>query len=101
MGRSFLNAHGFQINLVDSEICPCSKSETTLLLMTQCFLSTEECRELYNAIEQILPKFACLDDKNKLEILLKGINLNSDETDSINGKIIVHVQIFLLKTKHF
>ena len=60
VGRSFLNAHSFSINLADSDLCLCSRSETTTHYLTQCFLYTAERRHLYNSLEQLLPKFKTL-----------------------------------------
>ena len=101
VGRSFLNAHGFAINLADSDLCLCSRSESVSHYFTECFLFTEERKILYNSLEQILPKFKNFSKKTKIEILLHGINLNAEETDSRNGKIIFAVQNFILKTKRF
>ena len=101
MGRSDLNAHKFQINLTDSDLCLCSRSETTLHFMCQCFLYTEERLVLYEAMEQILPKFKFLNDQNKWKMILNGIDLISDETDSWNRKNIFYVQNYLLKTVRF
>ena len=52
-------------------------------------------------MEQILPKFKTFSNKVKLDILLHGINLQSEETDSRNRLIIFAVQNFILKTKRF
>ena len=101
VGRSFLNAHGFAINLADSDLCLCSRSESVLHFFTECFLFSEERRLLYDSMEQILPKFKDYPKKTKLEIFLHGINLNSEEIDCRNGKIIYAVQNFILKTKRF
>ena len=101
VGRSFLNAHSFTINLADSDLCLCSRSETTTHYLTQCFLYTEERRLLYNSLEQLLPKFKTFTNKKQTEILLNGINLNADETDVRNSKIVYLVQDFIFKTKRF
>ena len=101
VGRSFLNAHGFAINLADSDLCLCSRSESVKHFFIECFLYAEERRHLFDSMEQILPKFKTFSIKTKLEILLHGINLNADETDSRNRKIIYVVQNYILKTKRF
>ena len=101
VGRSFLNAHSFSINLADSDLCLCSRSETTTHYLTQCFLYTEERRLLFNSIEQLIPKFSTFSNKKQSEILLNGINLNADETDVRNSKIVYLVQNFIFKTKRF
>ena len=101
VGRSFLNSHGFAIHLAETDLCLCSRSESVSHFLTECFLYTEERKILYDSMEQILPKFKTLPNKTKLDILLHGINLHSEETDSRNSKIIFVVQNFILKTKRF
>ena len=101
VGRSLLNSHGFSINLADSDLCLCSRSETTTHYMTQCFLYTEERHRLYNSIEQLIPKFSTFSNKKQSEILLNGINLNADETDVRNSKIVYLVQNYIFQTKRF
>ena len=101
VGRSLLNAHGFAINLTSSDLCICSRPETVLHFVTEYFIYTEERRTLYDSLEQILPKFKSLPNKIKLDIFLNGINLNSEELDSRNCKILYIVQNFILKTKRF
>ena len=77
------------------------QSETVLHFFTECFLYTEERQILYDSMDQILPNFKKYPNKTKLQILLNGINLSSEEIDSRNGKIIFVVQNFILKTKRF
>ena len=101
VGRSFLNSHSFSINLADSDLCLCSRSETTTHYLTQCFLYTEERRHLYYSIEQLLPKFKTFSNKKQTDILLNGININADETDVRNSKIVYLVQNYIFKTKRF
>ena len=101
VGRSFLNAHGFAINLSDSDLCLCSRPESVLHYFTQCFLYTEERRVLYDSMEQLIPKFKNLKETNKLDIFLYGININSEEIDCRNSKIIYSVHNFIFKTKRF
>ena len=101
VGRSFLNAHGFAINLVDSDLCLCSRPESVSHFLNGCFLYTEERRLLYSSMEQLVPKFGNLSDKMKTEILLHGINIDSEEFDTRNSKIIYLVQDYIFKTKRF
>ena len=101
VGRSFLNAHGFAINLVDSDLCLCSRPESVSHFLNGCFLYTEERRLLYSSMEQLVPKFGNLSDKMKTDILLHGINIDSEEFDSRNSKIIYLVQDYIFKTKRF
>ena len=101
LGRSHLNANGFEINLTDSDLCQCARTESVMHFFTECFLYTEERRLLYDSLEQILPTFKSFSNKTKLDIFLNGINVFSEETDSRNSKIIYIVQNFILKTKRF
>ena len=101
VGRSFLNSHSFAINLADSDLCLCSRPESTRHYFNQCFLYTEERRVLYNSMEQLIPKFKTFSEKMKTDVLLNGINIDSEEFDSRNSKIIYLVQDFIFKTKRF
>ena len=101
IGRSLLNGNGFEIGLSVSDLCLCLRSESVSHFFNECFIFTEERNELYNSMEQILPKFKTFSNKVKLDILLHGINLQSEETDSRNRLIIFAVQNFILKTKRF
>ena len=101
VGRSFLNGHSFSINLADSDLCLCARPESVRHYLTECFLYTEERRLLFNAMEQIIPKFKSFSMEKKTNILLYGINLDSEEIDSRNSKIVYLVQNFIFKTKRF
>ena len=101
VGRSFLNGHSFEINLADSNLCLCARPESVSHYFMECFLYTEERRSLFDSMEQLIPNFKKIPNKSKLNILLHGINLDSEEFDSRNAKIIYSVQNFILKTKRF
>ena len=101
VGRSFLNANGFEINLSDTDKCDCSRIENVSHFLTQCFLYQPERNVLYNSIQKLLPKFSTFSDKMKTEILLSGINLDSEEPDSRNTSITIAVQKFILQTGRF
>ena len=101
VGRSLLNSHGYSINLADSDQCLCSRPETVSHFFNHCFLYQEERQLLVSKIEKIIPKFSRLSDKRKTEILLNGINLNSDEPDSRNVPLTFTVQNYILQTRRF
>ena len=101
VGRSYLNSHGYSINLADSDQCNCSRTETVTHFFNQCFLYQQERQQLVEKIEKLIPKFSKLSDKRKTEILLFGINLNSDEPDSRNVPITLAAQTYILQTKRF
>ena len=70
--------------------------------LNQCFLyKEEESHVLLSKIIKFVPKFDKLPDYKKTEVLLNGINLNSNEPDSRNIPITLAVQNFILQTKRF
>ena len=101
VGRSLLNTHGFSVNLTESDQCLCSRTETVSHYLNHCFLYQEERCVLLSKIIKLVPKFDKLPDYKKTEVLLNGINLNSNETDSRNIPITLAVQNFTLQTKRF
>ena len=101
VGRSLLNSNSFSINLSSNENCICSRPETVKHYLTQCFLFQKERTQLYDNVERHIPHFKQLPDCRKVEILLFGINLNSDIPDVRNVDITLAVQNFILKTRRF
>ena len=101
VGRSFLNSHGFSIGLSESPSCLCDRNETVEHYLISCFLYTEERRTLFNTIERLIPNFLKQNQKRKVEILLNGVNLESEEIDSRNVPITLAVQKFIFSTKRF
>ena len=96
-----LNTHSFSVNLTESDQCLCSRTETVSHYSNNCFLYQEERCVLLSKIIKFVPKFDKLPDYKKTEVLLNGINLNSDEPDSRNIPITLAVQNFILQTKRF
>ena len=101
VGRSYLNSHGYSINLVESDQCLCSRPETVSHFFNHCFLYQEERNCLLSTIRKLIPKFSNLSDKKKTDILLHGINLDSEEPDSRNVPLTFAVQKFILQTRRF
>ena len=101
VGRSMLHCHGFQLNLSDTDQCICSRTETVSHYLNHCFLYNVERQLLFDKIDKLIPKFKSFSDKKKTDILLFGINLNSEELDSRNIKISLLVQAFILQTGRF
>ena len=66
-----------------------------------CFLYQEERNCLLSTIRKLIPKFSNLSDKKKTDILLHGINLDSEEPDSRNVPLTFAVQKFILQTRRF
>ena len=46
VGQSYLNSHGFKINLREDDLCLCHRSETVSHFLLECFLYQEERDEL-------------------------------------------------------
>ena len=101
VGQSYLNSHGFKINLREDDLCLCHRSETVSHFFLDCFLYQEERDELLKKISQYLPRFNTFSKTKKLEIILYGFNLSNNEPDPRNLSIAFAVQNFILKTKRF
>ena len=101
LGRSFLNQHKFTIGLSDSPSCLCDRIESSEHFLLHCFLYTEERKTLFSSVQNMFPKFSTFPDKRKFETLLFGVNLDSDEPDCRNKRIMKLVQEFIMKTKRF
>ena len=101
VGQSYLNSHGFKINLKEDDLCLCHRSETTSHFFLECFLFQEERESLFKKISEHLPRFQTFSKSKKLEIILSGINLSNTEPDQRNISIVFAVQNYILKTKRF
>ena len=111
VGRSFLAADGFKINLVESNKCQQCQVETgqePKLVpenVSHYFLSCNKYDDkrivLLSKISQYVPNFQRLSQKRKVEILLKGINLENEEPDPRNLGIAFAVQRYIIQTERF
>ena len=101
VGQSYLNAHGFKINLKEDDLCLCHRSETTSHYFLDCFLYQQEREILFTKISEYLPRFQALSKSKKLEIILSGFNLQNIEPDQRNIPVVFAVQTYILKTKRF
>ena len=101
VGQSYLNSHGFKINLREDDLCLCHRSETVSHYFLDCFLYQEERNELLNKISQYLPRFKTFSKTKKLEIILYCFNLSKKEPDPRNLSRTFCFQNFILKTKRF
>ena len=97
LGRSFLSAHGFAIGIYNSDLCICSRPETTRHFFT-CFLYQEEQRLLHENMSKVIPKFSTYSLKHQIEIFMNGI---SSDPDPRNISIVFAVQTYILQTKRF
>ena len=56
---------------------------------------------MFGLIEHYVPFFPRLTKKKKLEIILKGVNIDDDNLLSTNTTIVKATQNYILATKHF
>ena len=102
VGRSFLNQHKFTIGLSDSPECLCHfRSESPEHFFLDCFLYTLERQAMISLIENYVPNFSRLNKKNKLELILRGVNIDNDDFLQTNTILTKSVQNFILQTKRF
>ena len=56
---------------------------------------------MFSLIEHYVPKFKRLNKKQKLDIILRGINIDDSELFQTNVTLTLAVQNFILLTKRF
>ena len=56
---------------------------------------------MFALIEHYVPKFQRLNRKQKLEIILRGVNIENDDFLSTNSILTKAVQNYILLTKRF
>ena len=66
-----------------------------------CFLYIKERQKMYNLIEHFIPYFPRLNKKQKLSIILNGVDPENQEFISTNITITKSVQEFILSIKRF
>ena len=102
VGRSDLQLHRFTIGLSESTECRCHfKSESPEHYFLQCFLYSPERQVLLDLFEHYIPTFKNLNKKQKLNILLTGINTDNPDFFNLNKTLTIAVQNFILETKRF
>ena len=60
-----------------------------------------ERQALFGLIEQYIPSFSNFTKEKKLEIILRGVNIDNDDFLSTNISLTIAVQNFILLTKRF
>ena len=102
VGRSDLNQHRFTVGLSDSPNCLCHfKTENPEHYFIDCFLYSLERRILFSLIEHYIPYFKGLNKKQKLDIILRGVDIDNEEILSTNITITKAVQRFIISSKRF
>ena len=77
------------------------KVESPEPFFLDCFLFSLERQKLFDLIEHYVPYLKKLNKKQKLEIILRGVNINNEEILSTNITLTKEVQNFILSTKRF
>ena len=102
VGRSDLNQHKFIIGLSDTPQCLCHfREESPLHYFIDCFLYLPERQILFDLFEHYIPNFKNLNKKQKLEIILRGIDIENPDYLQTNITLTIGVQKFISNTKRF
>ena len=102
VGRSDLNQHKFVIGLADSPKCLCHhREESPSHYFLDCFLYLLERQTLFDQIEHYIPRFKNLTKQKKLDIILRGIDIENEDFIQLNTTLTVAVQNFILQTNRF
>ena len=102
VGRSDLNQHRFTIGLVDSPQCDCHfREESPSHYFLDCFLYIPERQAMFGLFEHYIPKFQDFTKTRKLDIILKGFEIQNDDFIQLNTSLTLAVQNFILNTKRF
>ena len=102
VGRSLLNQHSFTIGFADSPECLCHfKTESPEHYFLDCFLYSPERQTLFSLIEHYVPYFNRLTKKKKLDLILRGVNIDDEVFLKTNTTLTKAVQNFIIKTNRF
>ena len=102
VGRSELNQHKFTIGFIDNPQCLCyHREESPLHYFIDCFLYLPERQTLFAKIEHYIPMFKNFNKRRKLDLILRGYNIDNPDLLSLNTTLTVEVQNFILQTKRF
>ena len=102
VGRSDLKQHKFTIGLVDSPQCDCHfREESPSHYFLDCFLYSSERQVLFDLFEHYIPNFKTFTKQKKLEIILRGINIENDDFLSTNTSLTIIVQNYITHSNRF
>ena len=102
VGRSNLNQHKFTIGLADSPECLCHfREESPSHFFLDCFLYLPERQTLFDLVEHYIPKFKNLTKSRKLDIIMRGIDIENKDFIHLNTTLTIAVQNFIMHTKRF
>ena len=90
------------IGLSDSPECVClSKNESSKHFFIDCFLYSPEFQILLSLLEHYIPEFNKKSKNNKLDIILRGINVDDEEYLQFNTILPQALQNCILSNKRF
>ena len=90
------------MGLSESPECLCHcKIENPEHYFIDCFLHSLERQILFGLIEHYVPYFKTLNKKQKLNIILRGVDIENEEILSTNITITKAVQRFIISSKRF
>ena len=90
------------IGLEESHNCLCHfHTESPEHYFLDCFLYSPERQILFNLIEHYIPNFPRLNKKQKLDIILRGVDIENPEILSTNITLTKAVQKFIISSKRF
>ena len=102
VGRSQLNQHTFSLGQIDSPECMCHhREESPMHYFLDCFLYLQERQAMLQLFEHYIPNFNLFSKKQKLQVILNGINPDIEEFIRTNITLTIGVQNFILQTKRF
>ena len=100
--RSMLNQHRYCFGFADSPACICRhREESPQHYFLDCFLYSQERQTLFDLIEHYVPKFNRLNKREKLNIIIMGLNIDDIEYLHLNTILTKSVQNFIKDTKRF
>ena len=99
---SDLHQHKFTIGLADTPECLCHfREESPSHFFLDCFLYLPERQILFDLIEHYIPNFKRLTKQKKLDIILRGIDIDNNDFIQLNTTLTIAVQNFILHTNRF
>ena len=102
VGRSQLNQHTFSLGQIDSPECLCHhREESPMHYFLDCFLYLQERQAMFQLFEHYIPNFISFPKKQKLQVILNGINPDIEEFIRTNITLTIGVQNFIFQTKRF
>ena len=102
VGRSELNQHTFSLGQIDSPECLCHhREESPMHYFLDCFLYLQERQAIFLLFENYIRNFKFFSKRQKLQVILNGINPDIEDFIRTNITLTIGVQNFILQTKRF